>query len=64
MGRRVADEDPWSLPYLVALREEVEAAEVAAVVGQRERFSWQEIADGLGQSKQRVQQYYARRGVE
>lgn len=60
-GRRVADADPEDLAELLALREAVEAAIAAAVEGQRERYSWAQIARGLGTTRQAAQMRYGAR---
>lgn len=58
-GRRVAAGDPADLPDLVALRRAVDAAIVEAVRGQRELFSWADIAAGLGTTRQSAHERYA-----
>ena len=56
-GRRVADGDVDGLAQLVALGHEIEQATRAAVTGLRERgYSWTEIADHLGVTRQAAQQ--------
>ena len=64
-GKRVADGDTTDLALLVRLRRELEAVEVAAVQGMRERhgYSWAEIGRDLGISRQAAQQFYARRSA-
>ena len=57
MGRRVADSDPDDLVLMLALRAELDDAITAAVVGQRQAgFTWSQIADVLGVSRQAAQQ--------
>jgi hypothetical protein len=59
-GERCASADPFDLGELITLRETVEAAIDAAVAGQRAQgFSWTEVGDGLGISRQAAQQRYA-----
>lgn len=62
-GRRVADADPEDLVELLELRDAVEAAIHAAVEGQRERYSWAQIARGLGTTRQSAQMTYGRGGA-
>jgi hypothetical protein len=62
-GRRVADGDIGGLAYLVALREEVETTIASAVVGLRSEpwsYSWQQVADELGTTRQAAQQRYGK----
>ena len=62
-GRRVADADPEDLAELAALRDELDAALVAAVEGQRERgASWAAIGRGLGITRQSAQSRFGRQG--
>lgn len=53
-GRRVAAGDIEALPILLDLEHEVQLATVHAVIGLRldGGFSWQDIADRLGTSRQ------------
>ncbi len=52
-GRRVAECDPIDLADMVQVQKEMDAAIRAAVQGMREReYSWSEIADGLGITRQ------------
>lgn len=57
-GRRVADADPEDLADMVALREHLEEAIADAVAGMRPRFSWAQIARGLGTTRQAAQMRY------
>jgi hypothetical protein len=62
-GRRVGDADEFELAELVALREDLDAAIEAAVIGQRTGAasrSWAQIGDALGISRQAAQQRYGR----
>lgn len=59
-GRRVADSDPDDLALLLALRDQLDDAIGVAVTAQRSRFSWAEIAAGLGMTKQGVQQRWGK----
>jgi hypothetical protein len=58
LGERLADADPMDLVEIERVRKELDAALNRAVKGQRERFSWAEIGDGLGISKQAAQQRF------
>ena len=61
-GERCADADPFDLGELITLRDSIEAAIGAAVAGQRAQgFSWTEVGDGLGISRQAAQQRYGER---
>jgi hypothetical protein len=61
-GERTGQGDPFDLGELIALRESVEAAISTAVALQRaSEYSWAEIGDGLGISRQAAQQRYAER---
>jgi hypothetical protein len=51
-GRSVAREDPEQLAELVGLQFVLDAAIRLAIVGLREDFTWQSIADALGVSRQ------------
>lgn len=56
LSRRVAGSDPDDLLLLLELLEEVDAALDRAVAGQREAgFSWAQIAEPLGMSRQAAQ---------
>jgi hypothetical protein len=58
-GRRVAAGDPADLPELLALRDTVDAAVAHAVAGLRSgsgAYSWRDIAEVLGISKQAAMQ--------
>lgn len=55
LGRRVGDADPIDLQLVLALRQEVDRAFLAALQGQvAAGFSHAEIAEGLGTSRQAV----------
>lgn len=60
-GVRTADADGPELVQLLELITVVEEAAVVAVKGQRDRGSWQFIADGLGVSRQAAQQRFGKR---
>src|SRR5439155_14246384 len=61
-GRRVGDGDVEALRALAALASEVDAVTRLAVAGLKEfGYSWQEIADRLGVSRQAVQMRYGDR---
>ena len=63
-ARRVADGDVEALRSLAALSSEVDAVTRLAVAGLRKSpysYSWSEIADRLGNSKQAAQQRYGDR---
>jgi hypothetical protein len=63
LGRRVADGDPVDLAAAVQLQAQLDVVIRDAVAGMRTAgFSWQQLADELGTSKQAVQQKYGRRG--
>jgi hypothetical protein len=65
VGRRIGREDPVDLVELRRLREALDEAERLAVEGLRERgFSWAEIGDGLGTTRQNAQQRFTRKGVK
>jgi hypothetical protein len=58
-ARRLADSDPDDLPALVSLRDQLDTAIVQAVTGQRDNgFSWAQIGEALGMSRQAAQQKY------
>lgn len=60
-GRRVADADDVDLAEMVELRDALDAAIEAAVIGQREHHgaSWADVARGLGVSRQYAQRRYS-----
>ena len=59
-GERCGEADPFDLGELVTLRDSVEVAIAATVAGLRDNgYSWAEVGDGLGISKQAAQQRYA-----
>lgn len=62
-GRRVANGEPVDLAELVGLRADMDAVITAAVAGMRERYgwSWAEIGNALGVTRQAAQQAYGRR---
>lgn len=56
LARRVAGSDPVDLLLLLELRDEVDAGLARAVDGLRASgFSWQDIAEPLGMSRQAAQ---------
>jgi hypothetical protein len=59
-GRRVADGDVEALPGLIALADELDQAITTAVAGLRGHgYSWTEIADRLGVTRQAARQRWA-----
>lgn len=63
-GKRVADADEFELAELVALRQELEAAIVVAVHGQRSYGrSWAYIGAALGMKRQSAQERYGERAA-
>ena len=63
-GKRVADADEFELAELVALRQELEAAIVVAVHGQRSYGrSWAYIGAALGMKRQSAQKRYGERAA-
>src|SRR5690242_18492296 len=63
-GRRVADGDVEALRHLAALSSEVDAVTRLAVAGLKRapyRYSWAEIADRLGVTRQAAQMRYGDR---
>ena len=63
-GKRVADADEFELAELVALRQELEAAVVVAVHGQRSYGrSWAYIGAALGMKRQSAQERYGERAA-
>jgi hypothetical protein len=64
-AKRVGDGDPVDLGRMVELRAQFDTAIVAAVRGQRDAgFSWREVAEGLGTTRQSAQITYGRRQAE
>lgn len=64
VGRRVGAEDPVDLAELQRLREALDEAEVLAVTGLRSGgYSWTEIADGLGVTRQSAHTRFTRKGI-
>lgn len=65
LGRRVAAGDPGDLAAAVELHAQLDAVIRESVARMREDsgFSWQQLADELGTSKQAVQQKYGRRAA-
>lgn len=64
LGRRIGDGDPIDLNEFRALRAALDEAEQAAVDAQRQfGFSWAQIADGLGTSRQNAQQRFTRKAT-
>jgi hypothetical protein len=60
-GRRVAEADEFELAELVAIRDELDEAIIAAIAGQRSYGrSWADIGDALGITRQAAQQRYSR----
>jgi hypothetical protein len=60
-GRRVGDGDIDSLPYLSALRDDVARAEIRAVTDLHAcGYSWTEIADRMGMTRQSCHERFAR----
>lgn len=60
LGKRAAQADPEDLAYLVAMRQELDAATRAAVNGLRAQGrSWEAIAQGLGMTRQGAIKAYA-----
>lgn len=59
-GRRVAESDPDDLALLLALRDRVDEQIADAVRSQRERYSWAEIADGIGMTRQAAQKRWGK----
>ena len=63
-GKRVADADEFELAELVALRQDLEAAIVVAVHGQRSYGrSWAYIGAALGMKRQSAQERYGERAA-
>ena len=63
LGRRVADGDPSDLADAVKLQKQLDDVLRDAVTQMREQhgYSWQQLADELGTSRQAVQQRYGAR---
>ena len=61
-GRRVAGADPEDLAVMLLLRDDLERAIEAAVIGQREGqgASWADVARGLGVTRQAAQMRYGK----
>lgn len=51
-GKRAADSDPEDLAELLRLQDELSKALDLAVASQSERYSWSQIAKGLGVTRQ------------
>ena len=65
-GKRVAEDDAYDLKGLVDLHDEVDRAIAVAVAGLRGgegRYSWTEIGDALGISRQAARQRFAKHVV-
>lgn len=62
-GRRIADGDPSDLADAVKLQRQLDGIIREAVAAMREQsgFSWQQLADELGCTKQAAQQRYGGR---
>lgn len=64
-GRRVGDGDPVDLTRMAEVVEALEAATRVAVEGLRAAgFSWREVGESLGMSKQAAQQRFGRLSVD
>ena len=63
LGRRVANGDPGDLADAIRLQRELDVVirEAVAVMRDQAGFSWQQLADEMGVSKQAAQQKYGRR---
>lgn len=63
LGRRVANGDPGDLADAIRLQQELDVVirEAVSVMRESSGFSWQQLADELGVSKQAAQQKYGRR---
>lgn len=61
-GKRVADADEVDLAQMLTMRDELDAAIVAAVHGQRTKWqrSWGYIAEGAGMTRQAAQQRWGK----
>lgn len=63
-GVRVGNGDPVDLAEMVAIRDTFDEAIRVAVRGQHDAdFSWREIAEGLGTTREAAWQRYRRQGV-
>lgn len=63
-GVRVGDADPIDLGRMVELRHAFDDAIVAAVRGQREAgFTWAEVGEGLGTSREAAYMRFGSRSV-
>lgn len=62
-GRRIADGDPSDLADAVKLQRQLDGIIREAVAAMREQsgFSWQQLADELGVTRQAAQQRYGKR---
>ena len=61
-GRRVADADPEELRQLLALRDAVDQAVLAAVTGLRHSgATWQDIGDAIGTTRQAALMRWAKK---
>lgn len=62
-GRRIADGDPSDLADAVKLQRQLDGIIRDAVASMRETsgFSWQQLADELGVTRQAAQQRYGKR---
>lgn len=62
LGRRLADGDPSDLADAVQLQRELDAVIKEAVQAMRAQsgFSWQQLADELGTTRQAAQQRYSK----
>lgn len=65
LGRRVGDGDPSDLADAVRLQQQLDTVIREAVAKMREEhgFSWQQLADELGCTRQAAQQRYGRSTV-
>lgn len=64
-AKRVGNGDPVDLARMVEIRRAFDQAILEAVRGQREAgFSWREVAEGLGTTRQSAQITYGRRQAE
>lgn len=62
LGRRLGDGDVEAIVYIADLETELDRVKYDAITGLRDfGYSWAEIAQRLGVSKQNVQQWHARR---
>lgn len=65
LGKRVAAGDPADLAAAVQLQAQLDAVirDSVAVMRETSGFSWQQLADELGTTKQGAQQKYGRRST-